>query len=117
MPTPDDLLTVQDIVILQTDSTKIRQRCINTCIHSPNGGNPSVRHEQEQVVEVNGRQEASRTYPAIDLDFMTQVATVLFELTDPVTNEVHKVSGAYVAQWIRAHYVKRVQNPLPHPNR
>jgi hypothetical protein len=74
-----------------------------------------ISHLQEQVVEINGEQQASREFPAINLDFMTQVATVMFELTDPVTNQVHKVSGAYIGQWIRAHYVTRVLNPLPEP--
>jgi hypothetical protein len=112
MPTPDDILTVTDLILLQSNGTKIRQRCSRTIIDSPNGASPSITYLQQEVIEINGVQKAENGLPAIVLPF-DRIATQMHELTDPVTGLVHRVSAAFIGQWIRAHYVYRTSNPLP----
>jgi len=104
MATPDDILTLTDIVLKEDVNTKVRRRCYRVEIETAINADPTLSFHQQDIVEISG--EAVATTPVASLVYpFSTIQTTMRELTDPVTGQVHRVSLAFIAQCIKAQYV------------
>lgn len=93
-------------------TTRTRRRCFRIEIENPNIGTKRLSYHQQDITEDSNEVEIS-VKQANSLSFdVNDITTDIIEIIDPVTNNTINISGAAIALWLEAHYIKKATESL-----
>jgi hypothetical protein len=104
-----------DIYLNDLQPTRIKRRAYRIEIENSYQGNKSITYHQEDLsVDANGVYYSKSPAPSLFYP-IEQVATCIYEITDPITGNVVSFSGAAVAMWIEQDYIAKATAALAPP--